>query len=223
MVNVFYSNVGELQDAQFEEYLELLPDKMKNEVVKYLRRIDQKTRLLARLMLLHSLKKESRTELLALWKRDNHNKPYLPNWDFFNFSHSGDMVLFCHGKIPLGIDIEKKAAIQCEDLLRYFHPAEIKMVDESPERQQAFYRIWVRKEAVLKAAGCGLVNELEQINCVPDSILYDGKTYYFHDLAFHAEYASSLCCTEPQFHLRMKKFHAAELKPAGQREGRPIC
>jgi len=211
MINIFHCRLSQLPDALVDQYLQMLPARMKNEVVSYLRPADQKARLLARLMLLKAVKDENRADVLAGWKKTKQNKPFLEGWDSFNISHSGDVVLFCHGKVPLGIDIEKKADIHYDELLRYFHPAETRKVEESTNKCEAFYDIWVRKESALKALGSGLANGLNKINCLPESIFYDGKVLHFYRFEVHPEYAASLCCADQRCKIRLMEFRPEEL------------
>ncbi len=82
----------------------------------------------------------------------------------FSISHSGSMVWVAfnpNGKV--GIDVEQIR--ETRDLLRLaamFHPMEYAELQKRPpaELPAAFYRCWVRKEAVLKACGEGLSKPL---------------------------------------------------------------
>jgi 4'-phosphopantetheinyl transferase len=88
-------------------------------------------------------------------------KPYLETGPSFNVSHSGGEVLIAvapGGR--LGVDVEEVRELR--DLLSLartsFTAPEVNMVAafSEEERLRAFFRVWTRKEAVLKALGCGL-------------------------------------------------------------------
>jgi 4'-phosphopantetheinyl transferase len=85
----------------------------------------------------------------------------------FNVSHSEDtgLIAICQ-HYPIGVDIEYvRPEVEDEMLVqRFFAPTEIAdyMSLPIPERQQAFYRGWTRKEAYLKARGDGLYLALNQ-------------------------------------------------------------
>jgi 4'-phosphopantetheinyl transferase len=75
----------------------------------------------------------------------------------FSLSHSGDhVVVAITDGTPVGVDIERLRAAPVDDgLLRsVLTPGEIAAIDT--ERDDAFIRLWVRKEAVVKAMGTGL-------------------------------------------------------------------
>ena len=77
----------------------------------------------------------------------------------FSLSHTGSVVLIGLGDLPLGVDVEKvpeERAVQ--QVGSSFHPREAAELLGLPadERPGAFARVWVRKEALLKAIGTGL-------------------------------------------------------------------
>jgi len=81
---------------------------------------------------------------------------------FFNATHSGPLALFAVTRVgEVGIDVEcireipewKQIATAC------FAPSErerLRLLLPSDGRQEEFFRIWTRHEAMLKAAGSGL-------------------------------------------------------------------
>lgn len=101
---------------------------------------------------------------------DTYGKPHLaaPSLLGFNLSHSGDVVLLAiaHG-LDLGIDVEslrpRPRALQLAQ--RYFTDDEAATLAalSVDDRQQAFYRLWTAKEAVLKALGRGVAFGLERV------------------------------------------------------------
>ena len=85
----------------------------------------------------------------------------------FNLSHSGDrfMVAVACGMNP-GVDIERIRPRRSVTALarRFFSPAEQGEVAAAPDRMRAFYRIWSRKEAVIKADGRGVAIGLDRFD-----------------------------------------------------------
>jgi 4'-phosphopantetheinyl transferase len=91
----------------------------------------------------------------------------------FNDSHSGDLALYAVTAAgPIGADIEQVRPIpEFEDLAsRYFSPRESALIRALvPERRmEAFYSVWTRKEAFLKATGEGIGRNLAEIEVSPD-------------------------------------------------------
>lgn len=91
-----------------------------------------------------------------------HGKPYLAGFAWhFNLSHSADEALVALSAVhEVGVDIEAVKPIdQLEDLARqYFTPRELEAWSRLGEtaRLHAFFSLWSRKEACVKAAGWGL-------------------------------------------------------------------
>lgn len=94
-------------------------------------------------------------------------KPFLVDGAIeFNLSHSGDWALIAVAiDQPVGVDVEQIRSIEFQLLAeRFFHPQEAESIALLPseEQQLAFFQFWTRKEAYLKAIGCGITNGLEQ-------------------------------------------------------------
>ena len=91
-----------------------------------------------------------------------HGKPYLvgiSDAPSFNLAHSGELALVAVSGRPVGIDLE-----QVRPLANMAQMAEMSFTDEEraalwaldePTRTAAFFRLWTRKEAVMKAHGAG--------------------------------------------------------------------
>ena len=77
----------------------------------------------------------------------------------FSLSHKDATVLIGLGDLPIGVDVEKIPDDRTvQQVGPSFHPREAAELLGLPadERPGAFARVWVRKEALLKAIGTGL-------------------------------------------------------------------
>ncbi|WP_417473041.1 4'-phosphopantetheinyl transferase family protein [Luteimonas mephitis] len=76
---------------------------------------------------------------------------------------------------PVGIDIEPAArAGEMEEIAgRVCHPRELDALSALPgrQRERALLSLWVRKEALLKAAGIGMAVEMDRFEAPPDRAL----------------------------------------------------
>ncbi len=104
-----------------------------------------------------------------------HGKPRLenlPEQPAFNLSRSdGQALIAVGGGYPLGIDIElcKPIAELSAIASSHFTEAERLLIEGADSEMlglAAFYRIWNRKEAVLKALGTGLSLQPKQVSVV---------------------------------------------------------
>jgi 4'-phosphopantetheinyl transferase len=96
-----------------------------------------------------------------------HGKPIIEGSPVqMNLSHAGDTILVGIASLPVGVDVESDRA---GDLLalsrRFYAAAEAEWVGEAGPSEVAdrFLRLWVRKEAVLKATSEGLPGGLDGV------------------------------------------------------------
>lgn len=86
----------------------------------------------------------------------------------FNLSHSEDLALVAVTRIGIvGVDVEWVRAIDDVDALvaRFFSPRENELFQKvsSSEKPAAFFNLWTRKEALLKATGEGITRSLSLV------------------------------------------------------------
>lgn len=94
---------------------------------------------------------------------DKNSKP-VSDKSFFNISHSkGGIVLVCNENYPIGIDIEKIRKVD-ESLIKYISSKEEL---EYIKDEETFFNVWTNKEAILKADGSGIKNNMKDIASLP--------------------------------------------------------
>jgi 4'-phosphopantetheinyl transferase len=103
-----------------------------------------------------------------------HGKPELPGETIrFNLSHAGRLALLAFTPDrDVGVDVEEIRERDREDDLarRFFRSEEAGEIRARPpgERAAAFFSVWTRKEAVLKATGRGITLGLDRYRVVVD-------------------------------------------------------
>ena len=138
----------------------------------------------------------------------------------FNLSHSSDVALCAVTRCQdVGVDIEQVV----EDLpaeriaAQFFSPPEQCLVGESENPAEAFARIWVRKEAYLKATGRGIGSDLSGFSVTLDRsemfALKDerGRSWTIQDLPAPSGYAAAVATPAP---LRVSMREYSELGDA---------
>jgi len=83
---------------------------------------------------------------------------------YFNLSHSGDWILLAIGKSEVGVDTELiKRDFEYSDIVEgYFSKDEINFINTG-KSAEGFYLLWTRKEALIKATGQGLDENIKAI------------------------------------------------------------
>ena len=97
-----------------------------------------------------------------------HGKPVLPDGPGFSFSHAGDLVgVAVRPDGAVGLDVEQVRAVADLDALaeHVCSPAESARGAVDPA---AFFRLWTRKEALVKATGEGLASPMTAITLAAD-------------------------------------------------------
>jgi 4'-phosphopantetheinyl transferase len=123
-----------------------------------------------------------------------HGKPVIDGAGIeFNMTRSSGLIAcaFARG-CAVGIDIERKRpGVRTEEIAsRFFTPKEAAEIKALPpdERQRAFFRLWTRKEAYIKATGEGL-SGIEKI---------PGQAWTLHDLNVPPGYAGAIAYSGSQ-------------------------
>jgi 4'-phosphopantetheinyl transferase len=93
----------------------------------------------------------------------------------FSVSHSEDVLLIAVSNgYAIGVDVEHiREDVDHEDIAaRYFAAEERTRLQSLPQgdRLRAFFCYWSRKEAVLKAVGAGLTNDLDAVEVAAASL-----------------------------------------------------
>jgi 4'-phosphopantetheinyl transferase len=92
-------------------------------------------------------------------------KPYLAShpWLHFNVSHSEDHAIIALSHREVGIDIESiPQNLDLDNLLPdIFTKNEILEIENAEDKKKAFYLLWTRKEALVKALGKGIDDDFK--------------------------------------------------------------
>jgi len=212
MVEIFYSSINSLKDHEIIHYLQVLPSEMRKEILRNKLIEARKAKLIGRLMLLHQLNCSKSGYSLEDWELDKAKKPFIKNWNNFNISHSGEFVVLCISTHMVGIDIEQiKDLEDFFTLSAFFTLDEKRFVANSSQPAYAFYEIWVKKEAYLKAVGIGLSIKLDSFSCLGQMISFNNLNFSFTQLFIHPGYICFLCCDIPVPMVTLKQFHINDL------------
>ncbi len=140
-------------------------------------------------------------------------KPCLDDGPAFNVSHCESALLIGitdHGQ--LGVDIERQRPIEDHEQLaeRYFSAPETAALLSLPdhERDDAFLRLWTRKEAFIKALGGGLSIPLHAFSVsadagagnalyAADAMLADPAQWYVGDVAAGPSLLAAVALDQP--------------------------
>jgi 4'-phosphopantetheinyl transferase len=185
-----------MTDADALRHLDLLPSFMQQEIMRFKLLNDQRLMLMGRLIV-HKFFLESGFHW-GLFNRAENGKPYVSGMQCFNISHSGSIVIVAFSEFDIGIDIEfKKREMDFNSIIDYMHPCERAEFLCCSDRTDTFFKIWTRKEAFLKAKGNGIVDGLNEYNCL-ENIVNDGAfDWEITELNILDDYSIALCQKAP--------------------------
>lgn len=139
---------------------------------------------------------------------DEYEKPFLKTANSlalqFNLSHSEDIAVYAFTlEHPIGIDIEKIQPTFSQGVAeRFFSPKENEALKHLSTREQVvgFYRLWSRKEALIKAIGKGLSLPLSTFSVsivdTHEIIALENQQWSLIPIPAQEEYQSALATTQ---------------------------
>jgi 4'-phosphopantetheinyl transferase len=136
---------------------------------------------------------------------NDHKKPYISGSPIsFNLAHSHDAGLLGVTRNALiGVDIEKeKDKYNIGICDKYFSQHENRLFKGIPaeNQTQTFYRIWARKEAIVKAVGKGLTLPLSSFsvspNPIPETLMVEGQYWHLAPLLVKEGYQAALASNQ---------------------------
>lgn len=193
-----------------EALLQHLPKSLWIRANRYLNQYSALSFITGRLLLkLALIKNELPISLLEEICFSDNGKPYFHNHNF-SISHSNGYVVLVFGTIfPVGVDIEEKKPVDLT-LFRYlFTQDEWISIQDAQNPLERFYWFWVRKEALLKAAGSS-IKQLKQLKVQEHAGIYIDKHYYFTPFKFDIAY-NGIIATEEQIHCEIKMIKIEDL------------
>ena len=129
-------------------------------------------------------------------------KPYLLEYPdfFYNISHSGDYAVCAAADSPIGVDIQKLRKPDMRIAERRFTEDEYNYICKDEDRN--FFRIWTRKESILKADGAGITIPLNSFSVMEDTVILNNREYRFTE-AEPPEEGYALCiCQEINYSMK---------------------
>lgn len=116
-------------------------------------------------------------------------KPYIEGFSHFSVSHTGDVWAVLFSDIECGLDIQNDRDCKISSIAkRIFAPSDAELVtgmaETDPDAARSeFFRLWSRREALVKAFG-GSVYETDLPPVSGPYAIIGGREYAIKDLSF---------------------------------------
>ena len=143
-------------------------------------------------------------------RRGEFGKPFLDGHPIhFNLSDTKDAVLVALARQPIGADIETLDRRTDHEGVaeHYFTSREVKSIADAVDGKRRFLELWTRKEAVLKASGVGIMDDLHSLEVGeahntmtimhPDFIRLAAPEYHVQTMHVGADHLVSVASATP--------------------------
>lgn len=109
----------------------------------------------------------------------------------YNLTRSGDFIIIAVSQQSMGIDIEyiKPGFDFTEICEQHFHEEEQNWIDNNRAR---FFTVWTRKEAVLKATGEGLTDDMATFSTIAPDVYRSGNRLHLNSYLTNDNYVLSI-------------------------------
>ena len=167
-----------MNKSEYDKWFALMDEEKQKKVNRY-RFDDDKKRTVAGEMLARKAINElcGVSQENIIFGKTEKGKPFAENVDiYFNISHSGNFVVCAADKKSIGVDIEEIRPVKLNIAKRVYTQDELFYLfgytpidddfDKTPDFQMLvrFFELWTAKEAFLKYAGTGIVDNLNKLS-----------------------------------------------------------
>ncbi len=196
MIILFYYKItNRLEAAVFKNLLQQIPLLLQQKILKYRNWQDAERSLAGNILLLKGLEYIGRKYTLNDLKYTEFQKPYFDDAISFNISHSGEYVICALSETyKVGVDVEAIKDIPIHDFMNLFAKQEWEEVINTSNKLHAFYTLWTKKEAFLKALGCGLSQPLNEVVIENNCIIWERQKWFLHEVKLDINHISYSCC-----------------------------
>ena len=178
---IWFARLDEMR-GRIPEYSALLDEEEQQRADRFRFPIDRERYIIGHGMLRMLLSRYTGIDPIEIrTDRGKHGKPFLPDRSIhFNLSDTKDAVLIAFAlDDEIGADLETISRTVDHEAVaeHYFTRREVEWINASDDRKRRFLELWTRKEAVLKASGVGIMDDLRVLevhdNCNTMRIMHE--------------------------------------------------
>ena len=197
-LKVLWTDLTGVAETTYERLLLQLPDARRDYATHYKLAEDRQRSIAAGALLQLAMDRAGVSDRKLV--TGPQGKPLLDGAADFHFSlsHSGSIVLCAYGSSPMGADVEEPGRPLPKIVQRKCPPGEWQWLQAQPDLNAAFFRLWVLKEAYVKALGTGLTLGLDQYEIqFSDTVRVSRngcvEPWIFHEASLNS-YPAVVCC-----------------------------
>lgn len=209
MIDIWYINTKNISPLDMASGLRLLPDEMMHDINRFRNHEDRRLKLFGKMIVRKYQTVLNGKFSWSNWLTTGEGKPWYKGGKEFNISHSGDFVAVAFSDEKVGLDIEKCTEFDIDAITDYLHEDEKKYIHAAKNVSDAFFTVWTRKEAYLKAKGIGIVQGLNKENCLQYCVETSEK-WFLTSLAMIPNYKLAICSKTKQVNIEKRELNLTE-------------
>jgi 4'-phosphopantetheinyl transferase len=208
MIKIYFCKIKKgLTDHQLEKHSQTLPLEIRERIAAYSDPAERQMRTISKLMLAQLISDFGLSHLLTDIKYTPSNKPYIAETFDFSIAHSVDMVVCAAATdCELGVDIEVIKPLDIIEYEDYLTMHEWAYINGAEEPKEAFYEIWTKKEAALKASGIGLDTDLNKVDVSDQKVTLLGKDYHIQPIKVSVHTIAHIATSLPNPKIEIKEY-----------------
>ncbi len=159
-----YNEPEKISDVLFGEITALLPEKLKERVLRYKNTDDRKRSAVAYFIAVSEIANElGRIPEISV---SEHGKPYIEGADglYFNISHCKNVCVCVISDTVAGVDIQDVRPFSERTAQKVCCQNELEVLESTEDKDKEFARIWVMKESFIKMTGDGFSYGLKNVD-----------------------------------------------------------
>lgn len=209
MNGILYLNVKIFEDKDlFERGVALLSKERQERMNKLKNGMPARLSLGAGLLLRMAMERNGLADQKENIKYGKYGKPYLEGIDFhFSLSHSGEYAVCAYSDRPIGADLQRIKDKIPDHTNKILSEAEKGYLESrmGHERTIDFYRLWSRKESLLKWDGRGLGLPMQELSFIrqnmwSEQFVFEEKTLWFREFdVLFPKYTLCVCSEKGAF------------------------
>lgn len=206
-VTIYKASVKDKWDESvYLRALHSLPESMQQRITAYQDRLDRQSRIMSKLMLRHWMAEAKLPYGLSEVKYSAEARPFVSADLDFNVAHADGIVMLAAAVgARVGVDIEAIKPVHISDYQEQLTEAELVHIRLSDDDYRTFYRIWTRKEAVVKAIGLGVHTDWQQIDVLNDVVKHGDQTYYVQEIPVGEGHIAHLAINTPHIKAELRE------------------
>lgn len=218
-ISVFFTFQEKLEgDSAYQKFAAQLPEQLKRHVARFRYQQQRDQRVLCfSLIYCGFLQLGYQVDPLPLIRYNGKGMLCFANTSYprISVSYSGDVIIIalfnnCRG----AVDIEQIKEVVLDNFVGFF-PAHIwKAINCSASPTEKFFEYWTRIECVLKAEGCGLSMEIDQLSFGNDDIQVGGTSWNTQKLDIFSNYICHLSHNTANANVNVYRVSSEALKEA---------